>query len=402
MITFRYKARNTATGKIEKSTVQGNSESAAAKLLMAQGLVPLEMTPASEEGLLSGLRKRVSPKELVIFTRQLATMLNAGLPLAQSLATVQDQTSSKMLKVIVADLVGSINGGMPLSDAMAKYPKVFNQVYVALVRAGETSGTLDQALARLANQQEHDYDQISKIRGAMVYPAIVLAVIVAVVIFMLVTLIPQVSSMYKDLGKTLPITTEILLAIVNFFAAFWYIIIVALGGLIFFARRWLATSSGRRAWDSFKLNAPIFNSLLRKMYMARFARTAQVLLSSGVSMIETLKISSEAVNNVLIRDEPLQAVNKVKNGKALSEALTNQEYILPFVPQMIKIGESSGGIDAMLEKIADYYDKEVDNAIAAISTLIEPVLMILMAIMIGFIVLAVLLPIYGLTDTSTL
>ncbi len=402
MITFRYKARNTATGKIEKSTVQGNSESAAAKLLMAQGLVPLEMTPASEEGLLSGLRKRVSPKELVIFTRQLATMLNAGLPLAQSLATVQDQTSSKMLKVIVADLVGSINGGMPLSDAMAKYPKVFNQVYVALVRAGETSGTLDQALARLANQQEHDYDQISKIRGAMVYPAIVLAVIVAVVIFMLVTLIPQVSSMYKDLGKALPITTEILLAIVNFFAAFWYIIIVALGALIFFARRWLATSSGRRAWDSFKLNAPIFNSLLRKMYMARFARTAQVLLSSGVSMIETLKISSEAVNNVLIRDELLQAVNKVKNGKALSEALTNQEYILPFVPQMIKIGESSGGIDAMLAKIADYYDKEVDNAIAAISTLIEPVLMILMAIMIGFIVLAVLLPIYGLTDTSTL
>lgn len=402
MITFRYKARNTATGKIEKSTVQGNSESAAAKLLMAQGLVPLEMTPASEEGLLSGLRKRVSSKELVIFTRQLATMLNAGLPLAQSLATVQDQTSSKMLKVIVADLVGSINGGMPLSDAMAKYPKVFNQVYVALVRAGETSGTLDQALARLANQQEHDYDQISKIRGAMVYPAIVLAVIVAVVIFMLVTLIPQVSSMYKDLGKMLPITTEILLAIVNFFAAFWYIIIVALGGLIFFARRWLATSSGRRAWDSFKLNAPIFNSLLRKMYMARFARTAQVLLSSGVSMIETLKISSEAVNNVLIRDELLQAVNKVKNGKALSEALTNQEYILPFVPQMIKIGESSGGIDAMLAKIADYYDKEVDNAIAAISTLIEPVLMILMAIMIGFIVLAVLLPIYGLTDTSTL
>ena len=402
MITFRYKARNTATGKIEKSTVQGNSESAAAKLLMAQGLVPLEMTPASEEGLLSGLRKRVSPKELVIFTRQLATMLNAGLPLAQSLATVQDQTSSKMLKVIVADLVGSITGGMPLSDAMAKYPKVFNQVYVALVRAGETSGTLDQALARLANQQEHDYDQISKIRGAMVYPAIVLAVIVAVVIFMLVTLIPQVSSMYKDLGKMLPITTEILLAIVNFFAAFWYIIIVALGGLIFFARRWLATSSGRRAWDSFKLNAPIFNSLLRKMYMARFARTAQVLLSSGVSMIETLKISSEAVNNVLIRDELLQAVNKVKNGKALSEALTNQEYILPFVPQMIKIGESSGGIDAMLAKIADYYDKEVDNAIAAISTLIEPVLMILMAIMIGFIVLAVLLPIYGLTDTSTL
>lgn len=402
MITFKYKARDTSTNKIVRGTVQGNSESAAAHVLMAQGIVPVEMNPVGDSGLFSGLRNHVPSKEVVIFTRQLSTMLNAGLPLSQSLSTVQDQTSNKTLKTIIADVVGSINGGAPLSDALSKYPKVFNNVYIALVRAGETSGTLDQSLARLADQQEHDADQLSKIRGAMIYPAIVLAVIIAVVVFMMVSLIPEVVSMYDDLGKTLPMTTSILMSIIDFFANFWYIVLIAVVALVFFARRWLATDSGRRAWDTFKLNAPIFNGLFRKLYMARFSRTSQVLLEAGVPMMEVLKISADAVNNVVVRDEILQGVGKVKNGKALSDALSNQDYILPFVPQMIRIGESSGSIDAMLAKVADYYDKEVDNAIAAISTLIEPILMVAMAGMIGFIVLAVLLPIYSLSDTTTL
>lgn len=399
MITFNYKARDTNTGKIIRSTVQGNNEAAAARVLMAQGIVPIEMTPAGSGG---GLRSRVSPKDRVIFTRQLSTMLNAGLPLAQSLATVQDQTNNKALKSIIADVVGSINGGASLSDALSKYPKVFNTVYIALVNAGETSGTLDQSLARLADQQEHDADQLGKVRGAMVYPAIVMVVIIAVVVFMLVSLIPQVTSMYNDLGKTLPTSTAILMGIVDFFAKYWYIIVVVLGFTIFFARRWLATEGGRKAWDTFKLNMPLFSTLFRKLYMSRFSRTSEVLLRSGVSMMETLKISADAVNNVVVKEEILQAVGKVKNGKALSDSLTGQDYILPFVPQMIRIGETSGSIDEMLDKVADYYDKEVDNTIASISTLIEPILMVAMAGMIGFIVLAVLLPIYGLTDTTTL
>lgn len=399
MITFNYKARDTNTGKIIRSTVQGNNEAAAARVLMAQGIVPIEMTPAGSGG---GLRSRVSSKDRVIFTRQLSTMLNAGLPLAQSLATVQDQTSNKALKSIIADVVGSINGGASLSDALSKYPKVFNTVYIALVSAGETSGTLDQSLARLADQQEHDADQLGKVRGAMVYPAIVMVVIIAVVVFMLVSLIPQVTSMYNDLGKTLPTSTAILMGIVDFFAKYWYIIVVVLGFTIFFARRWLATEGGRKAWDTFKLNMPLFSTLFRKLYMSRFSRTSEVLLRSGVSMMETLKISADAVNNVVVKEEILQAVGKVKNGKALSDSLTGQDYILPFVPQMIRIGETSGSIDEMLDKVADYYDKEVDNTIASISTLIEPILMVAMAGMIGFIVLAVLLPIYGLTDTTTL
>lgn len=402
MLTFKYRARDTSTGKIIKSTVQGASEASAAKNLMAQGIVPLNMEIVEKGGPFAKLRNHVSNKELVIFTRQLSTMLNAGLPLAQSLATVQDQTSSRALKTILGDVIGNINGGSPLSDSLAKYPDTFNKLYIALVRAGEASGTIDEALQRLADQLEHDADQLSKIRGAMIYPAIVLVVIVAVVIFMMVSLIPQVSSLYDDLDKQLPVTTEILLAITNFMTKFWYIIVVALGGLIFFSTRWIQTGAGRRAWDTFKLNVPMFSTLFRKLYMSRFSRTAETLLKSGVSMIETLKISADAVNNAIVADEILQGVGKVRNGKALSDALTNQDYILPFVPQMIKIGESSGGIDTMLGKVADYYEKEVDNAIAAISTMIEPILMVLMAFMIGFIVLAVLLPIYSLTDVSTI
>lgn len=403
MLTFVYKARNSKTGKIEKNTIQGDSEAAAARLLMAQGLVPLEMTVVGDKaGILAKLKSHISTKEVVVFTRQLSTMLNAGLPLAQSLATVQDQTANKSLKIIIADIVGAINGGSTLSSAIAKYPKVFNNVYVALVQAGETSGTLDQSLARLANQQEHDADQLSKIRGAMVYPAIVLAVIIGVVVFMLVSLIPQVSSMYHDLGRTLPTSTAILMAIVSFFGRWWWILLAGLVGLGFGMKSWLFTQTGRKFWDTMKLNVPMFSPLFRKMYMSRFSRTAEVLLASGVSMMETLKISADAVNNVMVKQEIIDAIGKVKNGKALSESLSGKQYILPFVPQMIKIGESSGGIDAMLEKVADYYDKEVDNAIAAISTLIEPILMVMMAGMIGFIVLAVLLPIYGLTDTTAL
>ncbi len=400
--TYSYKARDTSTGKIVRGTIQGNTEAAAGRALMAQGLVPLGDLKVAGEGPLSNMGTRVSSKDLVVFTRQLATMLNAGLPLAQSLAMAGEQSNSKSLKTIIGDVVASVNGGASLSDSLKRYPKAFNNVYVAIVQAGETSGTMDKSLERLADQQEHDADQRSKILGAMIYPAIVLVVIIAVVVFMLVTLIPEVVNMYNDLGKTLPVSTMILMNIVNFFGKWWYIILAALAVVIFFSHRWHETPEGKKSSDTFKLNIPGFGQLFRKLYMARFSRTAEVLLQSGVSMIETLKISAAAVNNSAVEEEILQAVGKVKNGKPLSDALSNQDYILPFVPQMIRIGETSGSIDVMLAKVADYYDKEVDNAIAAINTLIEPVLMVLMAFMIGFIVLAVLLPIYGLTDTSTI
>lgn len=401
MLTFNYKAKDSKTGKIIKATIQADSEAAAAKILMAQNIVPTEIAAAgNSQGLSFG--NKVSAKDRVIFTRQLATMLNAGLPLAQSLATVSEQTSSRALKQIILNVSASVSSGATLGDSMAKYPKVFSTVYVALVRAGETSGTLDTSLERLANQQEHDADMMSKIRGAMIYPAIVLLVIIAVIVFMMVMLIPQVESLYNDMNRELPGMTQFLVGIVNFMFNFWYIVLGAAVGAVFLIRGWVRTEAGRKTWDTFKLNMPMFSSLFRRMYMARFSRTSETLLSSGVPLLEELKIASDAVGNAVVRDEILSAAGSVKNGKPLSEGLSNKKYVLEFVPQMVKIGEQSGGIDTMFGKVADYYEKEVDNAIKGISTLIEPILMVVMAGMIGFIVLAVLLPIYGLSDTSSL
>ncbi|MCL2038064.1 type II secretion system F family protein [Candidatus Saccharibacteria bacterium] len=402
MLTFNYKARDTAANKIVKSTVQAASEAEAAKLLMSQNIVPLEITLEDEKGgLLKGMSGKVNTKQRVIFTRQLATMINAGLPLVQSLSTVEEQTASKALKRVIGEIIGDVNGGASLASAFAKHPKVFNQVYIALVQAGESSGTLDKSLERLANQQEHDADMLSKIRGAMIYPGIVLGVIVGVVVFMLISLVPQVESLYTDMGKTLPMSTLILVGVANVVINFWWLVLIVLVGVFFMLRRWIQTDGGRKAWDTMKLNMPMFSPLFRKLYMSRFARTSETLLASGVPMLEELKISADAVNNVIIKEEILRARQKVKNGKPLSEGLTGEEYILPFVPQMIKIGEQSGGIDSMLGKVADYYEKEVDAAIKAIQTLIEPILMVVMAGMIGFIVIAVLLPIYGLAgDTA--
>lgn len=397
MATYNYKARDTKSGKIVRSTIQADSESAAARLLMVQNVVPIEIKVSSGNSKLLDKLNRVTSKDLVIMTRQMSTMLNAGLPLAQVLATVAEQSQSRALKNIMSDVLSQVNGGGAFSDALAKYPDVFSQFYVAIVRAGETSGKLDTSLQRLADQLEHDADMLSKIKGAMVYPAIVLTVIIGVVIYMLVTLVPQVKHLYDDMHKTLPIQTQILQAVAGFLMQYWYITLLAVGIAIFFFGRWKRTTGGRKSIDALKLNAPMFKDLIRKLYMARFSRTMQTLVQAGVSILESLRISSDSVNNVLVHDDITAAMGPVKNGKSTSEALSGRDYILPFVPEMIKIGENSGSIDTMLGKVADYYDKEVDNTIKSISTLIEPVLMVIMAIMIGFIVAAVLLPIYQLS-----
>ncbi len=399
MAVYSYKARDPLNNKVVRSTIQADSEAAAAKLLMAQHLVPIHIAKVEEGAFLSRFSNHVTKKELVVMTRQLSTMLNAGLPLSQSLSTVAGQTSGHALKNMLSDVLNNINGGASLADSLAKYPDTFNTFFVSIVRAGEASGKLDTSLERLANQLEHDADMLSKIRGAMVYPAIVLVVIVSVVIYMLVTLVPQVRILYEDMHKTLPFQTLILQAVADFTTHYWYITLLILLGAGVTINRWKKTQSGKRTFDALKLNAPLFSPLVRKLYMARFSRTMQTLVQSGVSIIESLQISADSVSNLLVRDDILAAIGPVKNGKAVSEALSDKDYIMPFVPQMLKIGESSGSIDNMLGKIADYYDKEVDNAIKSISTLIEPILMVIMALLIGFIVVSVLLPIYQLSTS---
>lgn len=399
MATYRYRARDTRANKLVTSTIQADNESAAAKLLMSQHVIPIKIELVNTSSGIMSIANRVSSKELVIVTRQFATMMNAGLSLTQTLSAVTDQTTGRTLKNIMSDVQSRVNNGTPFSDALARYPKVFNNFYISIVRAGETSGKLDTSLQRLANQLEHDADMMSKIKGAMVYPVIVLAVIIAVVVFMLVTLVPQVKQLYDDMHKVLPLQTQILQAVADFMVKFWYVIVVGLGVAVAFFVQWRSTTGGRKTIDLVKLNLPLFKPLIRKLYMARFARTMETLVQAGVPILESLQISADSANNTLVHDDIVSSMGPVKNGKAMSDALSGRKYILPFLPRMIKIGEASGNIDTMLGKVADYYNKEVDNAIKSISTLIEPMLMVIMAILIGFIVVSVLLPIYQLSTS---
>ena len=397
MKKYDYEARDSASNKIVKSVVQADSENAAAKLLTAQGFVPLKIELQDDKtNFFARFSGRITTKDRVVFTRQLATLIGAGLPLAQSLRTVQEQTTNKRMQEIVQEIISDVEGGKSLSDSFAKHPEAFNKVYVALVSAGETSGTMDDSLKRLAAQQEKDAAMMSKIRGAMMYPSIVLVVIILVIGFMLFTVVPQVEGLYRDLNKGLPFVTLMMIKTANFFSSLWWLVILAMiiGG--YFLAQYLKTEQGIRTKDIFKLNVPMFKGMFRKMYMARFARTGQVLLSTGVPMLDMLRITSDAVNNVIISESILRASDKVKGGKALSASLSNEDYFLAMVPQMIKIGEQSGKIDEMMGKTAQVYEDELDEEIRALSTAIEPVLMVFLAIVAGTMVAAILLPIYSL------
>jgi type IV pilus assembly protein PilC len=402
MLTYTYVARNPATGERIKSDVQAESEQTALRLIRQEGLVPLDLSlSGKEKSAFGGRLKRVPTKDRVLFSRQLSTLIDAGLPLVQSLRNVNDQISNKTLKAAISAVIANVEGGSALSAALAKHPKIFNQVYISLVAAGEASGTLDLSLQRLADQQEKDADIVSKVRGALVYPAIVLLVMVAVMGFMLVKVLPQVKVLYQGFpGAHLPFVTTVLLGLSDFVVKFWWILVLLFVVAVFFTTRWARTGPGKEVIDKIKMRAPLIGNLFTKMYMARFARTGSTLVASGVPLIQMLDITADAVNNVHIGRSIRAAIEKVRTGKSLSESIQNDSNFLELVPNMLRIGEQSGSMEQMLGKTADYYEKEVDNQIKSISTIIEPVMMVLLGLVAFVIVAAVLLPVYSLAGNS--
>ncbi len=399
MKTFSYEARDQASNKVVKATMQAESESAAGRLLIKQGFTPLGIKEQSGElGLIAKISGRITTKDKVVFTRQLATLIGAGLPLAQSLHTALEQTQNKQLQSIIQEITASVEGGKTLSESFAKHPQVFDAVFIALVSAGELSGTLDESLKRVADQQEKDAAIASKIKGALTYPVIVLVVIFAVMGFMLFTVVPQVEKLYEDLNKQLPFITQVMVSTADFLLHFWWIVLIVLGFGIYFGLQFLKTDSGITFKDNFKLNVPVFGKMFRKLYMARLTRTGQTLLSTGVSMLDMLRITGKSLNNTILEKSIVRASEKVKGGKPLSTALQAEDYILSLVPQMIKIGEQSGRIDEMMGKVAQVYEDELDEEVRNISTAIEPILMVVLAVVAGGMVGAILLPIYSLVN----
>lgn len=397
MKRFTYRAKEIGTGKIIKGTIQAETERVAGKLLVDRGYVP-ESLKEEGAGLASKLN-RVTSKDRINFTRQFATLVGAGLPIAQSLRTVSEQTSNKAMKAIIEEILADVEAGRSLSAAFGKHPDVFDKVYLSLIKAGETSGTLDQSLRRIAEQEEKDQKMIGKIKSAMTMPLITLFVIIVVFIYMMLEVVPHVESLYHDLHEELPVLTLIMVGIKDFLIGYWWLMLIIIGGIAVGLFQFFKTELGVRISAIIKLNVPIFNGLFRILYMARFSRISQILLSTGVAVLDTMHIAGESTANVVVQEKVEAAAEKVQAGKTLSDSLKDQDYIMPLVYQMAAIGEQSGKMDEMLGKAAQVFEDELDEKIATISAMIEPLMMIMLAVVAGLLVGGVLFPIYSLVNS---
>lgn len=404
MLTYSYVARDPISGEKVKAEVQAESEQAAAKLIQKNNLAPISISlkgAGSARNPLNKFKNKVSTKDKILFSRQLSTLINAGLPLVQALNSVAGQTGNKAFKAIIAQVISDIEGGSSFSASIAKRPDVFNQIYISLIQAGEASGTLDTSLERIANQQEKDAEIVSKVRSALVYPGIVLVVMGGVLTFMIVSVLPQVEVLYNGIkGAQLPLLTRVLLVFTKFVINYWWIAILIAVAVIFTLYRLAKSTPGKSALDKFKMNAGPVGKLFMKVYMARFSRTGTTLISSGVPLLQMLEITANSINNVHIEKSIRQAIDKVKGGKSLADSISGDTNFLELVPNMLRIGEQSGSMEQMLSKTADYYEKEVDNEVKTISTIIEPLLMVVLGVVAFIIVAAVLLPIYGLAGKN--
>lgn len=345
---------------------------------------------------------KVRQDHLVAFTRQLSAMVSAGVPLLRSLTSIQKHAEDKALKKILGDIVKDVEGGAPLGDALAKHSDTFNDIYVNMVRAGEAAGILDDILKRLAGQLEKSTAMRKKIKSAMAYPMVLMGITVLAFFGLMLFVVPQIGNILKDLGgpdAELPFITLAMLAISGFIVKFWYIlfpvIIGIVAGIIYYIRK---SPKGRRQFDSLILKIPAVNTIIRKVSVARFARTFSALMGAGVAVLEALDVTSRAIGNVLYEEALKDAATQVKNGRSLSATLENNPLFPSIVSQMLAVGEETGQTDTVLIKVADFYEEEVDLSIDGISSIIEPVMIVVMGGMVGVIAASVMMPIAGLSQ----
>ena len=382
MRRYSYIAKDDTSGQTVRSVVQAESEQAAARTLLAQNLTPIRIREQAAGNWLQRLRQRITTKDKVAVTRQLATLLEAGLPLAQSLRTIADQLANPRMRAVVEDVLTSVEAGRSLEESFARHPAVFDRVFIAMV-------------------QETATETMRRVRGALYYPAIVLVVIIAVITFMMLTVVPQVARLYAGLNQPLPWLTQVLVACAAFTSQYWWGVLALVVVAVAAGRSYVVSPAGQRTKDLLLLQLPLVRQLALRLYMARFTRTGQTLLASGVPVLDALQICAAAVGNSYVGASITTAAGQVKGGAQLSQALSMQPYILPLVPQMVAIGEKSGQIDGMLGRLARVYEGEVDEQVKALSTTLEPVLMVLMAAMAGGIIMAIFFPLYSLVSTTS-
>ncbi len=392
----------TLGGQVAKGEIEAASLAQANAMLRRQQIVPSSLTvkkgglAALNEIKIPGLGQRIKTKDIVVFTRQFATMIDAGLPLVQCLDILAGQQENKEFKKVLLDVKSSVEEGSTFADALKKHPKVFDDLFVNLVAAGEVGGILDTILNRLSIFLEKSEKLKGKIKSALTYPVVVIIIAVLVVTGLLLWVVPIFEDMFAGFGKALPLPTQIVVSMSKFLQHWWFIIIGVLGGVGIGLLQFYKTSRGRKVLDNLFLKIPVFGDLLRKTAVARFTRTLGTMLSSGVPILEALEIVAKTAGNVIVEDAVMQARSSLSEGKTLAEPLAKTKVFPGMVTQMITVGESTGAMDAMLGKIADFYEDEVDAAVEALTSLIEPLLMAFLGVVVGGLVIALYLPIFQL------
>ncbi len=396
---FKYKAKDNK-GKSVVGLVEAGSDKQAVGLLRAQGLFIISLQPARSSvfSQFTFKLKRVGFGDIVSFTQQLSTMLTAGLTLTNALNILKLQATNPVLAKVIADILKEIEGGSTFAKALEKYPHYFNNVYISLVRVGEASGKINEVMARLASNLEKQQEFRAKTRGALVYPTIIVFGMIGVVVIMMTVVIPRLTELYKDFGTQLPLTTQILIAISNFFVHFWWLLLFILWIGIFVFRTWQKTPIGGRIWDRFILKLPIWGNLKKKMILTEFARTLAILIGAGVPILEALEIVAGAVESLNYQDHFKKIAKQVEKGFPLGIPVSQNPDFPPILGQMITVGEETGKLDETLFKLASFFEVEAEQGVKALTTAIEPFIMVVLGLGVGFLVMSILTPIYNLTS----
>ena len=399
MYTYAYQARDNH-GKITAGVQDAINEDNAITSLMSRGLMVLTI---SQKGAAKTTKKATSVKEtdLVLFTRQLATMIDAGIPLVGALTALYESADPKKqanLRSVIGDITSRVQGGDSFNQALLKHPTIFNRLYISMVKAGETGGLLAEILDRLAGFLEASARLRKKIKSAMTYPVAVISIAILITIFLIVKVVPVFAEIFKDFGKPLPAPTQFLVDLSDFMRNDWYYIIAIVAGVFFGLRYFLRTKSGHEIWNRWQLKLPVFGPLIHKIAMSRFARTFAQLIRSGVPILETLEIVGGSAGNTVIEQSIKSVSSDVEKGDNLSVALSKKSIFPPMMLRMVAAGESTGKIDEMLEKMADFWDEELEATLSALTSLLEPILIVVLGVIVGGIVIALFLPIFQLSE----
>jgi len=401
MPVFQYKARG-GDGNILTGLVDAPSQEVAIRLLHEKQLFVVGIQVAKEKISLSKIQeyfKRVTFNDIVNFTRQMSTMIVAGLSLPEALTILRTQTTNQVFSDVLMDIEHQIVAGGNLGDALAKYPRYFSATYIALIRAGEASGTLDQILTRLSESLEAQRDFRGKVSGAMIYPAIIVIAMVGVIFVMMTVVMPKLTGLYKDFNLKLPWTTLLLMGISDFFVHFWWLVILVGGGAVVLFQRWRKTPFGELIVDQLMFKIPLFGELQKKIILVDFTRTLGMLVASGIHILEGLQILKNSLGNVVFRNALDEISKKVEKGYPLGDSFAQYEVFPPIVSQMMKVGEETGKLDETLTKLSKYFQSETETLVKGLTAAIEPIIMVILGVGVGFIVISVITPIYNLTSS---